>query len=140
MTNPVTVADSEASSPKKPSESNDQMSPKKDTVKKNSSVEVNGDVKSEEKVDEPKSSKKKDKKKDKKTEDVVAAVPSDEASGAKSGKFDWESAAVDVLKNKGSSMKTARLKKKVMKVSPDNSLSLVGRGVSSKSRGIFPAF
>ena len=116
MTNPVTVADSEASSPKKPSEANDQTSPKKDKVKKNSSVEVNGDVKSEENVDEPKPSKKKDKKKDKKTEEVVAAVPSDEA---KSGKFDWESAAVDVLKNKGSSMKTARLKKKVMKVSPD---------------------
>ena len=114
MTNPVTVADSEASSPKKPSEANDQMSPKKDKVKKNSSVEVNGDVKSEE--NEPKSSKKKDKKKDRKTEEVAAAVPSDEA---KSGKFDWESAAVDVLKNKGSSMKTARLKKKVMKVSPD---------------------
>ena len=136
VTNPVIVADSEASSPKKPSESNDQMSPKKEKVKKNSSVEVNGDVKSEENVDEPKPSKKKDKKKDKKTEEVVAAVPSDEASGAKSGKFDWESAAVDVLKNKGSSMKTARLKKKVMKVSPDNSLSLEGR---SKSQVIFPA-
>ena len=121
MTNPVTVADSEASSPKKPSESSDQMLPKKEKVKKNSSVEVNGDVKSEENVDEPKPSKKKDKKKDKKTEGVVAAVPSDEAS-AKSGKFDWESAAVDVLKNKGSSMKTARLKKKVMKVSPDLSI------------------
>jgi len=109
------VADFEASSPKKPSAANDRTSPNKDKMKKNSSVEVNGDVKSEGNVDEPKSSKKKDKKKDKKTEDTAASVQSDETSVAKTGKFDWESAAVDVLKNKGSSMKTARLKKKVMK-------------------------
>jgi len=128
------VADSEASSPKKPSEASDQTSPKKDKVKKNNSVEVNGDVKSEGNVDEPKSSKKKDKKKEKKTEDVAAAVPSDEASAAKSGKFDWESAAVDVLKNKGSSMKTARLKKKVMKAYWDSAGKGQQLGAEEKSK------
>jgi len=86
-------------------------------AKKSKVPDSNGDADEPSKKDSKRE--KKEKKKDKKKSDSVdeANTTVDTITTMEVGKikFDWEGAAVKVLENKGSSMKVARLKKKVMK-------------------------